>query len=89
MIRVVEWTDTDLFSYLDKGLLDFHGVEAVQGVGHPYTAGIAAMLPGNHAQPAVVLAMLLIVAKLMIMIMSMIALYDRESMTLASESLGN
>lgn len=46
----------DLTAYLlpdfDKGFLNLHGVEAIQGVGHPHTAGIAAVLPGDRAKPA-------------------------------------
>lgn len=37
---------------LDKGLLNLHGIEAIQGVGHPHTAGITAVLPGNGAKSA-------------------------------------
>ena len=46
----------DLTAYLlpdlDKSLLNLHGIEAIQGVGHPHTAGITAMLPGNGAKSA-------------------------------------
>ena len=37
---------------LHKGLLNLHGIEAIQGVGHPHTAGVAAMLPSNRPEPA-------------------------------------
>ena len=43
----------NLLPDLDKGLLHLHGIEAVQGVGHPHTAGIAAMLPSNGTQPTI------------------------------------
>ena len=43
---------TDLFPDFDESLLDFHGIEPVQGIGHPDTAGVAAMFPCDHTQPA-------------------------------------
>lgn len=31
----------------DKGLLNFHGIETIQGIGHPDAAVVAAVTPGN------------------------------------------
>lgn len=54
VLRSDLWCDSTayLLPDFDKGLLNLHGIEAIQGVGHPHTAGVAAMLPGNRAKSA-------------------------------------